>query len=295
MIRKERRSLSGSTIVVSGAASGIGRALATHFSSLGCPVAMIDVDGEGLAETESLMSGPVLSRELDVRERLDWMAFAADTADWAPSPIGAVFNNAGVALSASVASGAIEEHDRVKAINFDGVVNGVHAFLPLLLTQRSGTIVNFSSVFGLIGVPYQSAYCASKFAVRGYTEALRQELIGTGVSAATVHPGGIKTNIARNLRLIEDPLGLGRTQEAIAREFETGVATTPEQAAKIIQRGVEFGKARILVGPDAYLIDVISRIAPVRYTWALDRFNDFLRRRAVAEEKKMSAAPGVAK
>lgn len=295
MFRKEPRPLNGSTIVVSGAASGIGRALATRFSSLGCPVAMVDVDVDGLAETESMMSGPVLARELDVRERLDWMAFAADTADWATAPIGAVFNNAGVALSASVASGAIEEHDRVKGINFDGMVNGVHAFLPLLLAQHSGAIVNFSSVFGLIGVKYQSAYCASKFAVRGYTESLRQELVGTGVMASTVHPGGIKTNIARNLRLIDDPLELGRTPDEVAREFETGVFTTPEQAAKTIQRGVETGKARILVGPDAYVIDAMSRVAPVRYTWALDRVNDLLRRRAIAEQKKTSVAPGMAK
>jgi short-subunit dehydrogenase len=144
----------------------------------------------------------------------------------------------------------------------------------VLLEQGSGAIVNTSSVFGLAGIPHQSAYCASKFAVRGFTESLRHELEGTGVRAVTVHPGGVKTNIARNGRLHTDPRGLGRSREQMADEFEALVRTTPERAAEIIHKGVDAGKARILVGPDAYVFDFLTRITPSHY-WtimsALDR------------------------
>jgi short-subunit dehydrogenase len=145
------------------------------------------------------------------------------------------------------------------------VVNGTRAFLPILLGQDDGVIVNTSSVFGLVGMPCQSAYCASKFAVRGFTDALRQELRGTGVRAVTVHPGGITTNIARNARVRKDPEGRGRSHEQMAREFEALTMTSPARAAEIIVAGVERGKARILVGPDAYLFDALARIAPVHY------------------------------
>src|SRR6202008_2915660 len=182
-----------------------------------------------------------------------------------PAPLGMVFNNAGVALSASVAGGSPEDEDWVRRIDFEGVVHGVHAFLPILLRQDSGAIVNTSSVFGLVGIPYQSAYCAAKFAVRGFTDSLRQELRGTGVRAVTVHPGGVKTNIAASARIREDPAGLGRGQEELAEEFTQVAQTTPDRAAEIIHRGVEKGKARILVGPDAYLFDFLARAAPTRY------------------------------
>jgi short-subunit dehydrogenase len=120
-------------------------------------------------------------------------------------------------------------------------------------------------VFGLLGIPNQSAYCASKFAVRGFTDALRQELRGTGVAAVTVHPGGITTNIARNARVRKDPEGRGRSHEQMAAEFEAITMTTPDKAAEIICRGVERGKARILVGRDAYLFDALARVAPTHY------------------------------
>ena len=129
------------------------------------------------------------------------------------------------------------------------MVNGTRAFLPILVEQDDGVIVNTSSVFGLVGMPYQSAYCASKFAVRGFTDALRQELRGTGVRAVTVHPGGIKTNIARNARVRKDPEGRGRSHEQMAADFEALLRTTPDKAAEIICRGVDRGRARILVGP----------------------------------------------
>ena len=154
----------------------------------------------------------------------------------------------------------------------------MRAFLPVLLEQRSGAIVNTSSVFGLAGIPHQSAYCASKFAVRGFTDSLRHELKGTGVRAIAVHPGGVKTNIARNGRLRSDPKGLDRSQEEIADEFEALVRTTPERAAEIIHRGVDAGKSRILVGPDAYVFDLLTRLTPNHYWTVLDALERVLTR-----------------
>lgn len=205
--------IDGRTAYVSGAASGIGRAVAQRLSAHGCPVAIADWDGEGLGSTAETLPGPVLARRLDVRDRQAQMAFAAEVAEWAPVPIGMVFNNAGVATSQSVAEAAVEDDEWVLSVNLQGVINGVRAFLPILLAQDAGVIVNTSSVFGLLGIPFQSAYCASKFAVRGFTDSLRQELRGTGVRAVTVHPGGVKTNIARNSRYHAHPLGLDLTHE----------------------------------------------------------------------------------
>jgi NADP-dependent 3-hydroxy acid dehydrogenase YdfG len=264
------RPLAGQTVVITGAGSGMGRALAQRLSRKGSPVAICDANEETLRETEATLDGPVLARKLDVSDRQGQMAMAAEVRAWAPAPIGAVFNNAGVALSQTVADGAPEDDDWLHAINFEGVVHGTRAYLPILLEQRSGTIVNTSSVFGLAGIPTQSAYCASKFAVRGYTESLRHELKGTGVRAVTVHPGGIKTNIARNGRMKADPRGLGRDRDALVAEFDAITRTTSEQAAAIIHKGVDAGKGRILVGADAHLFDAITRITPTHYYRVLD-------------------------
>jgi NADP-dependent 3-hydroxy acid dehydrogenase YdfG len=233
-------------------------------------VAIADVDETGLKETARSLRGPVLTRVLDVRDAADQHRFAAEVREWLPSlasraPLAAVFNNAGVAVASSVLDADPGDDEWLRQTNFDGVVNGTRAFLPILVEQDSGVIVNTSSVFGLLGMPHQSAYCASKFAIRGFTDSLRQELRGTGVSAVTVHPGGIKTNIARNARIRRDPEGRGRSHEQMAADFEAITMTTPDKAAQIICRGVERGKARILVGPDAYLFDVLARVAPTHY------------------------------
>jgi len=270
----------GRTAYVSGAASGIGRAVTQRLSAHGCPVAIADQDADGLAQTAQSLSGPVLMRQLDVRDRHAQMAFAAEVAEWAPVPIGMVFNNAGVATSQSIAEAAIEDDEWVFDINFHGVVNGVRAFLPILLEQGSGVIVNTSSVFGLLGMPFQSAYCASKFAVRGFTDSLRQELRGTGVRAATVHPGGVKTNIARNARYHDNPLGLEMTAEEAANHFESIAGTTPERAAEIIHERVKAGRSRILVGPDSYLFETLARVAPSRYYDLFALLAPFARRAA---------------
>ncbi|MGI8716156.1 MAG: SDR family NAD(P)-dependent oxidoreductase [Solirubrobacteraceae bacterium] len=264
-MRAKKISVDGRTAFVSGAASGIGRAVAQRLAAHGCPVAIVDQNRAGLEETAELISGPVLARQVDVRDRQAQLAFAAEVGEWAPSPLGLVFNNAGVTSSQSVAQGSVEDDEWVLNVNFGGVVNGVRAFLPILQRQDWGVIVNTSSVFGLIGYPLQSAYCASKFAVRGFTDSLRQELRGTGVRAVTVHPGGVKTNILRNARYHADPMQRELSHEDAVRQFESIAQTTPERAARIIHEGVKAGKSRILVGPDAYVFDVLARVAPTHY------------------------------
>ncbi len=280
MSRIPRNVISGRTVVITGAASGIGRALAQRLSAHGSPVAIADVDERGLKETEGSLHGPTFTRVLDVSDAAAQRDFAGEVAEWAPQPLGAVFNNAGVAISSTVLETVPEDDQWLWDINFHGVVNGTRAFLPLLVAQDSGSIVNTSSVFGLVGMPTQSAYCAAKFAVRGWTDALRQELRGTGVTAINVHPGGINTNIVRNGRFRGDPEGRGRTHDQLAQEFAAVTMTQPAKAAEIIHRGVEQGKARILVGPDAYLFDALARIAPSRYYDALNVVQTRLRKRA---------------
>lgn len=248
--------------MITGAASGIGRALAQRLSRFGSPVAIADVDEAGLKETASSLGGSVLTRVLDVRDSDDVHRFAAEVREWLPAPLAAVFNNAGVAVTSSLLEAVPEDDEWLWNINFHGVVNGTRAFLPLLVEQNSGAIVNTSSVYGLVGVPYQTAYCAAKFAVRGFTESLRQELRRTGVRAVTIHPGGITTNIARNARVRKDPTGQGRTKDQLVAEFEAVTMTSPDKAAEIIHQGMERGRARILIGSDAYLIDALSRITP---------------------------------
>jgi len=282
-----RRTITGRPVMITGAASGIGRSLARRLSGSGSPVAIADIDEAGLKETaQSLPArsrpGQVLTRVLDVRDAADQLRFAAEVREWLTAPLAAVFNNAGVAVASSVIDADPGDDEWLRQINFDGVVNGTRAFLPILVEQDDGVIVNTSSVFGLLGMPYQSAYCASKFAVRGFTDALRQELRGTGVSAVTVHPGGITTNIARNARIRKDPEGRGRSHEQMAADFEAITMTTPDKAAEIICRGVERGKARILVGPDAYVFDALARVAPTHYYDVVARFEKRLRARQAA-------------
>jgi NAD(P)-dependent dehydrogenase (short-subunit alcohol dehydrogenase family) len=277
-IARARVQVDGRTAFVSGAGSGIGRAVAVRLAAHGCPVAIVDSDQDGLEQTAALIGGPALARKLDVRDRQGQLAFAAEVAEWAPAPLGMVFNNAGVATVQTVADAAIEDDEWVHEVNFGGVLNGTHAFLPLLLRQDAGVIVNTSSVFGLVGIPGQSAYCASKFAVRGFTDSLRQELRGTGVRAVCVHPGGIKTNIVRNARYHAHPSRSDFSREQMIEEFDRITITTPDRAAKIIHDGVRNGRSRILVGPDAYLFDLLGRAAPTHYFSVLSGIESIGRR-----------------
>ena len=263
--------------MITGAGSGIGRALAQRLARHGCPVAICDADEDGLAETAETIGGEVLAQKLDVRDRGGQMAFAAEVSEWAPAPIGLVVNNAGVTVSQPAATAAPEDDEWVFDVNFWGVVHGTRAFLPILLAQDSGAIVNVSSVFGLIGWPTQSAYCASKHAVRGYTESLRHELRDCGVDAIAVHPGGIATNIVTHSRFHQDDLG--RTDKAeLEREFARVARTSPDRAAATIQRGVERGKDRILIGADAGMLSLLARAAPVRYFNVIKRLEPLVRR-----------------
>ena len=260
-----RDRLEGRVAVISGAGSGIGRALAVRLSAIGCPVALTDWNDEGLQDTSrSLQGRPHLSRTLDVRDRDAQLAWAEEVRSWATTPVGAVINNAGVVVSQYAADAVHEDDEWLMDINFWGVVHGTHAFLPQLIAQRAGVIVNLSSVFGLVAFPTQSAYCASKFAVRGYTEALRHELHGTGVRAVAVHPGGINTPITRAGRVRIDALG-NTDPEVFHQNFTTLARTSPEKAAETIHLGIERRRARILIGPDAQLINLLGSLMPVHY------------------------------
>lgn len=267
----------GRTAVITGAGSGIGRAMAQRLAGRGCPVALCDWDEEGLQETAATLDGPTFLRKLDVRDRGAQMAFAAAVAEWAPQPIALVFNNAGVTVSQTAAEAAAEDDEWVVDVNFWGVVHGTRAFLPILLKQDAGAIVNVSSVFGIIGFPTQSAYCASKFAVRGYTESLRHELRDTHVRAIAVHPGGIATNIVKHARFHVDDRG-NTDKSVLEKEFQKVARTSPAKAAEIIHRGVERGKDRILVGGDAGFLSILTRVAPVRYFDVMQRLEPLVRR-----------------
>jgi NAD(P)-dependent dehydrogenase (short-subunit alcohol dehydrogenase family) len=249
---------------ITGAGSGIGRALAIELSRRGCHLALSDVDESGLAETVSRCEGAgvkVTSSLVDVADR-------AAVEAWAEQVVGEhgrvnlVFNNAGVALGATVESMSEDDLRWLMDINFWGVVNGTQAFLPHLEASGDGHVVNLSSVFGLISVPSQSAYNASKFAVRGFTDALRMELEidGRPVSATTIHPGGIKTNIARNARLDDSVADLAGARHEVGDAFDRIAMTSPAEAARQILTAVERDRRRALIGPDAKVIDLISRL-----------------------------------
>ncbi|HLJ98893.1 MAG TPA: SDR family NAD(P)-dependent oxidoreductase [Streptosporangiaceae bacterium] len=270
-MRQQPPRITGRPVMITGAASGIGRALAARLNRYGSPVAIADIDEDGLKRTAASLDRNVLTRKLDVADATEVSDFAQEVKSWLPGPLAAVFNNAGVAVGNTVSDAVPEDDEWLMRINFGGVVNGTRAFLPILLQQDYGVIVNTSSVYGLIGVPFNSAYCAAKFAVRGFTDSLRQELRGTGVRAVTVHPGGVATNIARNARIRTDPEGLGRGKDEIVAQFEKLLRTSPDKAAEIIHHGVEKGKSRILVGPDAYVIDALARITPTHYFEVLSR------------------------
>jgi short-subunit dehydrogenase len=257
----------GKTAVVTGAGSGIGRALACELAERGAQLAISDVNITSVAETAALCEkagARVRHYELDVADR----QAVLDHADAVAGEFGhvnLVVNNAGVGLKANVVDMSWEDLDWLMGINFWGVVQGSKAFLPALIASGDGHLVNISSVFGFVGIPTQSAYNAAKFAVRGFTEALRQEMLIAGypVGVSCVHPGGIRTNIARDARS-SDPVSDAQ-RERQAADFERAARTTPEQAARKILRGVDRRKPRILVGPDAYVIAAAPRLLGAGY------------------------------
>ena len=252
--------LAGKVVVVTGAGSGIGRALAVLAARHGARVAISDVDATGLAETAATVkqvSGlEAHTDKLDVRDRDAVKAYAAAVAADLGG-VDAVVNNAGVALNGDFADLDYESLEWIMDIDFWGVVHGTKEFLPYLVESGDGRLVNISSLFGLMAVPGQSAYNAAKFAVRGLTEALRQEMVvsGTPVQVTCVHPGGIKTAIARNARAV------GQDQAKAAALFDKKLARmSPERAAEIIVDGMVAGKPRVLVGSDAKALDLLVRV-----------------------------------
>jgi NADP-dependent 3-hydroxy acid dehydrogenase YdfG len=255
----------GKVAVVTGAGSGIGQALAVELGRSGAKVAISDIDTEGLAVTEERLKAigaPVKADRLNVTEREAFTAYA-DAVNEHFGKVNQIYNNAGIAFTGDIEVSQFKDIERVMDVDFWGVVNGTKVFLPYLIASGDGHVINVSSIFGLFAVPGQAAYNAAKFAVRGFTEALRQEmsLAGHPVKVTTVHPGGIKTAIARNATAAE-----GLDAAALASTFDKRLAnTTPEKAARIILDGVRKNKARVLVGPDAKVLDVVVRILGAGY------------------------------
>lgn len=253
---------SNTVIIVTGAASGIGQQLAAQASSQGASVIAVDVDEAGLNETRKM--GNMEIEVLDVGDPQAIQNFAAKVIPQLDGRKLILINNAGVALfSGYFQDTELADMEWLININFWGPVRLTKAFYPYFIERNEGHIVNISSVFGLAGVASQTAYSSSKFAIRGFTEVLRMELIGTNICTTTVHPGGIKTNISKNAR------AKGRIapfhQDSVD-EFEKVAKTSPEKAARSILRAIEKKKKRLLIGFDARLIDWVIRLFPIAYT-----------------------------
>ncbi|MGY2959786.1 NAD(P)-dependent dehydrogenase (short-subunit alcohol dehydrogenase family) [Pseudomonas sp. TE36184] len=267
------KSFNGRVAAITGAASGMGRALALALAREGCHLALADKNSQGLDQTEALIQTATLApvrvttQVLDVSDRhamQDWAARCAAE----HGQVNLIFNNAGVALSSTVEGVDYSDLEWIIGINFWGVVYGTKAFLPYLKASGDGHVVNTSSVFGLFAQPGMSGYNASKFAVRGFTEALRQELDlqRCGVSASCVHPGGIRTDICRSSRIDANMTGFLIHSEQQARaDFEKLFITDADQAAKVILQGVRKNKRRVLIGRDAYVLDLLTRCLPAAY------------------------------
>ncbi|MEH3033012.1 MAG: SDR family NAD(P)-dependent oxidoreductase [Aeromicrobium erythreum] len=261
----------GKVVVVTGAASGIGRALALELARRGAAVAISDVDVQGLdatAEQARALGATVRTDVLDVSQRELVGQYATDVVEQF-GVVNVVINNAGIAFTGTTLEENYKDLERIMDVDFWGVVNGTKEFQPHLIASGDGHVVNISSVFGLFAVPSQGAYNAAKFAVRGFTEALAMEMRigGLPVGVTCVHPGGIKTNIARNA-----DQAAGRDHDALASSFDKMARTSPDKAAKVILDGVEKGRAKVLIGGDAWLLDKMVRVAGSRYQGLVTRF-----------------------
>ncbi|WGX97989.1 SDR family oxidoreductase [Nocardioides sp. L-11A] len=260
------KNLSNKVVVITGAGSGIGRALAVNLAGKGARLALSDVNDAGLNETAALAKDAgapdVHTAHLDVADRAAFTAYAAEVADHF-GQVNVIVNNAGVALAGDVVDLDYDDMEWIVGINFWGVVHGTKEFLPHLIASGEGHVVNLSSLFGLLAMPGQSAYNATKFAVRGFTEALREEMLiaGHNVGVTSVHPGGIKTAIARNARVSDK-----EDKAATAKLFDEKLAKmTPERAAEIIVKGIVKNQARVLVGLDAHALHNFQKFTGSRY------------------------------
>ncbi|MCL6416521.1 SDR family NAD(P)-dependent oxidoreductase [Aestuariirhabdus sp. Z084] len=250
---------------ITGAGSGIGRALALQLAEHGAILALADIDEPGLEQTRARaeeLGARVSVHRVDVSRREQVEAYAAEV-EAQHGGCQLLFNNAGVSLVDTIETMDIEEMEWLMGINFWGVVYGTKAFLPLMRRAEEAHLINISSIFGIIGFPTQGIYNASKFAVRGYTEAMRIELAGTSVGVSCVHPGGIRTQIVANAKIAEE--NVQQTRQNFNQQFEKLARTSAEDAAAIILKGVLAKKVRILVGGDARFMDIVARLFPSRY------------------------------
>jgi len=257
------KELANKTAAVTGAASGIGRMLAVNLAYENCNLAIADIDGQGLDETAALIGNRVnVSRHIvDVSDREQVSLFAEEAA-LHHGGVDIIINNAGVALGDFLETVPLEDFEWLMGINFWGVVYGTMAFLPYLKKRPEGHIVNVSSINGIMPNPNNGPYCAAKFAVKGYTETLSQEMNDTNIRVSCVHPGGIKTNIARNARYNRAMYSMSREQGIDLYEKEL-LRMTADKAAKLIISGIKRNKRRIMIGLDAKVLDLITRLFPV--------------------------------
>ncbi|UCF46186.1 MAG: SDR family oxidoreductase [Myxococcales bacterium] len=263
------KSFENKVAAITGAGSGIGRGLALELGRRKCHLALSDIDDQGLQETvdrASRLGVRVTTNKVDVADREAVYAWADEVVD-DHGKVNLVFNNAGVALASTVEAMSYEDFEWLMNINFWGVVYGTKAFLPHLKASGDGHLVTISSVFGLAGIPSQSAYNSAKFAVRGFTESLRQELdmMDCGVSATSVHPGGVKTGIARSSRIDSSVRDLGIDDIGGREKFEKTFITSADKAARVILEGVRRNRRRVLIGPDARVFDWAVRLLPSAY------------------------------
>jgi short-subunit dehydrogenase len=269
--------LSGGVAVVTGAASGIGAALSRGLAARGCHLALADRDAAGLATSAATAREKGVKVSEHVLDVSDASAIAAipDQVLAQHGRVNVLINNAGVALGGTFAQTDLADFEWLMNINFYGVVRMTHAFLPYLQREQKAQVVNISSVFGIIAPPGQTAYCASKFGVRGFSESLRHELVDTGIGVTVVHPGGVATNIAESAR---NPKGLNSDEVERRRMRARQMLTlSPDIAAATIIEGIETRAWRVLIGSDAKKIALLQRLFPVRY-W------NIIRRGVPAEE-----------
>lgn len=275
---------------ITGAGSGIGQQLAVLLAKQGAHLSLSDINQQGLAKTVELLNSypvKVTTTTLDVSDRAAMTAWAEATVK-DHGKVNLIFNNAGVALGSTVEGSDYADIEWLMGINFWGVVYGTKEFLPHLKASGDGHVINISSLFGLTAQPSQSAYNASKFAVRGFTESLRQELDiqKNGVSATCVHPGGIRTNIALAARMHDSIRSLGMEPEKAGKQFNKLLRTPPEEAARQILKAVSNNDRRLLIGNDAKAIELMQRLLPSSYQKVMTYGSMLQQRRAKARADK---------
>jgi short-subunit dehydrogenase len=282
------RTLQGKAVVITGAASGIGEALAHACAARGARLLLADIDAAGLARVQLAVQalGAQCHTQVTDTGNEDAIKRLADYAYSTGAGADIVINNAGVGLIAPLDKMQVTDAQWLMNINFWGVVHGCQVFLPLLRQRPDAVLVNISSIFAMVSVPTQSIYNASKAAVRGFSDALREELRGSGVDVLCVHPGGIKTNIANKARITDVSMVADSDQE-MRDNFAKVARTTPAQAALVIVQAIEARKTRVLIGADAWFMDWMFRLFPTRASHWVSNLGQWMRQRAQAKAKAL--------